>query len=568
MGLLALAFATTTRYSVTNWRRSLLGERARVKPPIDRDNLKILITSTSKTGNTWLKHLLAAIYDLPQVSPELALDRALARDYGPRWIAHQHYYAQPHLLGWAERNNVVLLTTIRHPGDVLLSLYHHVRNYPDNQQYGVEAMLVEPDESRVPERLHAFVEGFFYVVLNISITWISSGASRIVRYEDLWRDPVATLAQLTSEILPVSTDVVERAIELCGIDMLRELSADDQKRFFRKGEIGAWRSQLPAPVIELFRSFDPYPAQFASLGYTLDPDDPLIAAPPRPRPARNPFREQRQFQNGVPVPALAARLYLSFPGDEARRRWPDVSAVGPDSFYAWLNAPCERDPLRTQARPAVSNLTAFLHQMRRGLPGLPADIFGADRAAWALWLLQNAQAQYKLDPAFIQSVQEWADAPAPDDPARDGVLPPITNLLATIYRGRPDVQATYPQLFGRDRVACIVWLLRNGAREHRLADSVTRGISEQFVRWANLPDPNDPLRDGAVPVMTRLAAHVYQHNADLRRQFPNPYGQHRLDYLTWFVKHHSGIAGLVRTVVGSWAVAGRAAPVGAHGQTS
>src|SRR5438477_172277 len=58
-------------------------------------DLKILIVSTPKTGNTWLKSLLALAYDLPVVEfpmPEFwrDFDPEQFDKLGPRWIAHQH----------------------------------------------------------------------------------------------------------------------------------------------------------------------------------------------------------------------------------------------------------------------------------------------------------------------------------------------------------------------------------------------------------------------------------------------------------------------------------------------
>ena len=119
-------------------------EHAR-QPKYSPRDLKIMIVSTPKTGNTWLQHLLAAIYDLPTVKLGFPFGPAAASALGERWIMHQHYAPEPVLLDWPKQNGVVLITTIRHPGDVLLSLYHHVHAYNERLDFYQLAELAEDD---------------------------------------------------------------------------------------------------------------------------------------------------------------------------------------------------------------------------------------------------------------------------------------------------------------------------------------------------------------------------------------------------------------------------------------
>src|SRR5690242_3454809 len=76
-------------------------------------NLKILIVSTPRTGNTWIKRCLSHPYD----------------QLGHRWIAHQHLPPFDSIVRWARDRNVILITTTRHPADTLVSLYHYARNF-------------------------------------------------------------------------------------------------------------------------------------------------------------------------------------------------------------------------------------------------------------------------------------------------------------------------------------------------------------------------------------------------------------------------------------------------------
>jgi len=62
----------------------------------------------------------------------------------------------------------------------------------------------------------------------------------------------------------------------------------------------------------------------------------------------NPFHDRTCFDNGVAIPQIAIQLYLSVEGCFAR--WPNPElTTGPDSFFAWVNAPASDDPLKESA---------------------------------------------------------------------------------------------------------------------------------------------------------------------------------------------------------------------------
>src|SRR5438270_10342435 len=78
-------------------------------------DLKILIVSTPKTGNTWLKYLLALAYDLPVVDfpmPKFwsGFDCEQFDKLGPRWIAHRHFPPYSAFVRWACERGIVLAT--------------------------------------------------------------------------------------------------------------------------------------------------------------------------------------------------------------------------------------------------------------------------------------------------------------------------------------------------------------------------------------------------------------------------------------------------------------------------
>src|SRR5438067_834320 len=244
------------------------------------DDLRILIAATEKTGNTWLKHLLSHIYELPTPYISQDFSEAEADALGNRWVTHQHFLPERPLLDWAGKTSAHLVTMIRHPADILVSLYHYCCNYPDHykEDPAVSAALAADAEQRqaTADLSHHVVDGELLGVLqerimcdvNISISWIRSGRSVVVRYEDLRVDPLKTLSTLAESIVPVSRDCIEQAIKACDINVLRGNYAIDS-RFFRRALIGEWRSALPIHVLRRFAEEEPFRSQLSFLGYKV-----------------------------------------------------------------------------------------------------------------------------------------------------------------------------------------------------------------------------------------------------------------------------------------------------------
>jgi hypothetical protein len=421
---------------------------------------RILVVSTPKTGNTWLLNLLSAIYRLPKRDVGPAFCEAAYDALGPRWIAQQHVLPTSSLVEWAKANGAAFVTAIRHPGDVLVSLCHYAL------QYRVEAKLqqaLEHDGGEFGRQVAAYVRDDFFLPLNISISWIRSGLSHVVRYEDLWRDPATVLRKLTQALGAVPAEAIERAILRCEFDLMREIAGDRDGHFFRKGRTGGWRSELPPAIIQILAEEEPFPSQFAILGYTMDlldvDSERLVRFQPRPTP----FRELHQFDNGVPVRPILVDLYLSFPTD-ATRNWDDLASTDPDhSFFAWLNAPSPGD-----GEPMLSNLAMHIYNTRLDLQLEYPSLEGMSRAGFALWFLENAAAEYDLDEAFIcrmaESFQKWSMAPV--EPEGNDGLPVVTKLGACMHGIRRDLQCAFPDLYGRHRIDFAEWFIHNAQQEY------------------------------------------------------------------------------------------------------
>jgi Sulfotransferase domain len=386
------------------------------------DNFRILIAATEKTGNTWLKYLLAHIYELPTPYISQDFSEAEADSLGNRWVTHQHFLPERPLLAWAAATQTHLLTMIRHPADTLVSLYHYCCNYADHYKDDAaitRALLADASERQATADLaHHVVDGELIRTLqerimcdlNISISWIRSGRSTLVRYEDLRAEALTTLSGLTASIMPASRDRIQQAIDACAIEVLRDSYAIDS-RFFRRALIGEWRSALPVEVLRRFAEEEPFRSQLAFLGYEIELDEFALQRVLRRQTPKQASGEC--FDNGVPfVPILSELLQSVAP--EKRASWDsilDTSSL--DCFFHWANAAAEEDPVGAEAFPRITNLAAFIHKQRPDLQTTFPDIFDLNRLGYAGWFLRYAGHRYQLDRSFLIPVAlSWISKPA------------------------------------------------------------------------------------------------------------------------------------------------------------
>ncbi len=121
----------------------------------DLASLKIVVVSTPKTGNTWVRYLLSRIYRLPMRDLPASMEQFDWSAPGPRWIGQQHFFPTPEILESAQASGVVFVTTIRHPADVLISLYHHVRRTGETSERAADPGYMQADDLGLGSRAHA-----------------------------------------------------------------------------------------------------------------------------------------------------------------------------------------------------------------------------------------------------------------------------------------------------------------------------------------------------------------------------------------------------------------------------
>jgi hypothetical protein len=384
------------------------GTQQNPEPHLKYETLKIIVVGTPKTGNTWVRHLLSSVYGLPQVELNPDASANCWNDFGPRWIGQEHFHPTPELIEWGARSGVVFVTPVRHPGDVLVSLRHHVQN----QHHEPTADVLLPESMLLDSRdvygthTRAFVERGFYLNLHLSIYWLRGGWSSAIRYEDLWLDPVKALRELTGGILAVSEKRLRHAVVACELGRMQK-QFDPAKKFVRKGGLGSWMKELPDDIQHLLATVEPYPAQFAALGYSMRQDDPSNARR-EPMRTENPF-SNATFVNGVPVAPILVDAFLDLP-ETLTSAWSDTGAIDENSFYAWLLRPASVDPCKGRERPVITELAYYLYGIRPDVREAFPEPFGAHRVQFGDWFLYSAAKEYGFAPMFgLPVIRSWAE---------------------------------------------------------------------------------------------------------------------------------------------------------------
>lgn len=408
------------------WKRLVTAQRPHPlipQPHRETPALKVFLGATPKTGNVWLKTLLAEAYGLRVVEVSEFPDESSLHRLGTGWIAHQHFSPSERLLELFRQENVVVITVLRHPGDVLVSLRSFLGNL-DNafQRDDRAATMLDDGENFGPAALE-YVRNDFAAQVNLSLLWWKTGATP-VRYESLRKDPLNTLRSLTPLLGPVPDSRLQAAIALSNIGRLRQKTGKTAFHF-RAGRSGDWRKLLTPEIIEVFRNQSPYPAQFEALGYSLEATDSPTAAPAAPV-FKDPFRGATQFEDGTPLCDFLVAHYFESVADPMQR-WPDPTLTSvDDSYFAWLNGAADDDPHRDGNRILVTRLARAIHAARPDLQRAFPDPFENDRLAFSNWFILFAKKEFGLAPVFLTAVFESIAALQPMPP-----MAPMTSETGT-----------------------------------------------------------------------------------------------------------------------------------------
>ena len=167
-------------------------EQRRGTPP------RVVLLSTPRSGNNWLRHLLARLYDVPSLAVHNPADLDWAA-LPPHCVLGIHWHPVPAFLSLLERHGFRAVALARHPLDVLISVLHFAMHAPTARWLEGEGGDKQSIYGAMP-RSAAFLEYATgkraTALLRVSREWWDVPGCLRVRYEELVADPHTALGRL------------------------------------------------------------------------------------------------------------------------------------------------------------------------------------------------------------------------------------------------------------------------------------------------------------------------------------------------------------------------------------
>jgi len=233
--------------------------------------MKIAVVSTPRSGNTWLRSLLASLAKVPH--------RAVHHPDDVPWdmdevVVQIHWLPTESFLSDLAAHGFRVVAIARHPLDVFVSVVQYVRNGKETHQWlagagGNESSLdaATPTDSNA---LGYAVSERFATLLSVTPQWWQHEDVIRVTYEELVADPSETLSRVAVS-LGIEGDLTA-AIEENSMTKMRS-EFPNRSFHFWKGQPGLWRSLITSDAATHIA--EAHSGVFAALGYSADADPQL-----------------------------------------------------------------------------------------------------------------------------------------------------------------------------------------------------------------------------------------------------------------------------------------------------
>ena len=229
--------------------------------------MRLALVGTPRTGNTWLRGLLAGLYGLQQYAVHNPADIDW-EELPDRSIVQVHWTRSDPFRSVLERNGFRVVTIARHPLDVLVSILHFSRREPQTRHWlsgegdGEAAIRwAAPGDAA----FEAFAKGRRAgELLGVTPSWWMDPGVAKVRYESLVTGTEETLKALAAE-LGATPSEMRGVIESHTLSALRPTSRNEH---FWQGTPGLWQSLLTeAQSSDIAHA---HAVVFETLGYSLE----------------------------------------------------------------------------------------------------------------------------------------------------------------------------------------------------------------------------------------------------------------------------------------------------------
>jgi hypothetical protein len=237
--------------------------------------LRVAIVSTPRSGNTWLRSLLADAYELPEVAIHNPADvdwNTLPADC----VLQIHWHRAASFVRTLQAAGFRTLTLVRHPLDVLLSILQFCQHDRSTLRWldgenGNERPLYGAMPGSAAFAAYA-TGGRAAALLSVSTQWWAAPDVCRLRYEALVADPAGQLGCVAEALGAVPRRPLAEVVGRATVPELRLRFKVDHH--FWQGRPGLWKTLLTATAADRIARAQ---RDAFGCGYACDPDPDLTA---------------------------------------------------------------------------------------------------------------------------------------------------------------------------------------------------------------------------------------------------------------------------------------------------
>lgn len=211
--------------------------------------MKLLIVSTPRSGNTWLRYMLTSLYQLQPFAVHAPQDLDWT-NLPQRSIVQLHWHRTLEFKQLLQQHHIQPITIIRHPIAVLLSIWQFATHEPATAKWlqgeggNEDSILNQPLNSRA--FLDYACSDRAKALLSISTEWWKQAGTLNVSYENLVTNPEHTLIQLCKTIGSPQREIQK----VLNDNTLEKLQKTTTNNHFWQGQANAWQEMLSFEFIQ------------------------------------------------------------------------------------------------------------------------------------------------------------------------------------------------------------------------------------------------------------------------------------------------------------------------------
>ncbi len=228
------------------------------------EDMRLLLVSTPRSGNTWFRRLLCGALDLK----EFAVHRPCELNWAqlpPRCIVQMHWRVKQDVWKISRDFGFQPIVIVRHPLDVLISILHFCNfeletNYWLGGEGGDEASIRGKDPA--DHAFAAYATGpRAAALLSVSATWMDQQVPHI-RFEEL---VAKTEPELKNFLCRFGAEPVRPFPDVIEGNTLQKSRSSSENHHFWQGQPGLWSKLIDKHLAHRIHAV--HPDVFASLGY-------------------------------------------------------------------------------------------------------------------------------------------------------------------------------------------------------------------------------------------------------------------------------------------------------------